>query len=948
MQPFLQQVARHYFDVGGVERNCMVFPNRRSLVFFSKYLAECVKGCSAPLLMPQMLTMNDFFARLSGTRCADRIQLLLILYSCYKKLRPSAESLDDFVFWGDVLLGDFDDVDKYLVDPEQIFRNVADFKEMQDSYSYLSDAQVEAIRRFMSHFHKDGRLTVDIGSDSPDVKARFLQIWDILLPLYRSFNIELEDRGIAYEGQIYRQVASQIVEEPVADMFHECFKTDGKVVFIGLNALNECEKTLMRKMRDAGIAEFCWDYSGEMLKDPRNKSSVFMSSNVLEFPQAAEWDQDGLSQPEIGVISVPSSVGQAKQLPGILGQIADPGIDTAIVLPDENLLIPTLNSIPEDIRDINVTMGYPMSGSEFYSLLEGIASMQMHVRKRSDGSHFYHKQVWEVFSNSIFKSCLDEDGKRKVADIKSEARYYIPQADLNGHPVFDLIFNPVVDDVKSESADQISRIARYLSSVITGLAPYIKDNPDMALELEFAREYYLSVRRLARESLPVRPDTYFRLLAQMTAGISVPFKGEPLKGLQIMGPLETRSLDFDNIVILACNEGIFPRRSVSSSFIPPELRKGFGLPTYEYQDAIWAYYFYRLMQRASKVWLLYDSRTENMKSGEESRYIKQLELHFGSKLTRYLTKSVISAKDTPEPISKTEEDVRTIRSSKLSASALKNYLTCPAKFYYSLVKGLKKETEVVESLDAGMTGNVFHKTMHQLYDGRKTVSAAYIDSLLKDPEGVRATVDSFICEEMNASEVTGRNLILADVITKYVLKVLERDREFIASNAGRPFTILGLELKELWKFDGFDFIGYIDRLDSVCDGEVRVVDYKTGKVEDEDIHIDDSNAETVVESLFDEENSQKPLIALQLFLYDMFIKSKDAFSGCRIDNSIYQTGRMFVSPVENVPMCDKFCDLMKERLSGLLETICDTSVPFRRTEDSKTCSWCDFKEICGR
>ncbi len=939
MDPFLLQVARHYFSAGGLERLCFIFPNRRAEVFFRKYLGELVRDSGQPMMSPAVCTMNDFFYGAAGVGEADQISLLLELYDCYCALNPQHESLDDFIFWGGVLLSDFNDVDKYLVKAESLFANISDLRKMQDSYEYLEPQQEEAIRRFVSHFRTGGRY-----------KDEFRKIWDILLPLYRAFNQRLRDAGLAYEGQVYRSLAERLSGESVVDILAERFQRVDKYVFVGLNALNECEKRLMRKMRDASIAEFCWDYSSSMIRDPNNKSSFFMADNVLEFPQAFIPDEDKpLGLPHINVLSIPSSVGQAAQLPQILSRLGAGGIETAVVLPDESLLLPVLNSIPEHIKDINVTMGYPMRGSGLWSLMNEISALQMHIRQKAGEWHFYHKQVWAIFSNSVFKSVLSEQGRKTVADIRKAARYYIPQADFSGDPVLGLIFRPVVTSPGLADASQIESIGIYQREVLSGIAPLLKEVPDMALELDFAAEYYRAVGRLARRPLPVLPQTWFRLLDRMVGSAAVPFKGEPLKGLQIMGPLETRALDFDNIIILSCNEGVFPRRSVSSSFIPAELRRGFGLPSYEYQDAVWAYYFYRMIQRSGHVWMLMDSRTEGTRSGEESRYIKQLEMHFGLEVRRHVAKAPIEKNIEPDSIPKTEDDIRTLRTCRrLSASALQNYLSCPAKFYYHSVKGLKAKEEVSETLDSGMVGSVFHEAMQTLYSlpsGR--LDRPYLRNLLKG-DAVSTTVHGLIMKQLNSFEVTGRNLIFEDMICRYVRKTVESDLELLDNMSSDHISILGLELKRTAEIGGFRFVGYIDRLDSITQGEVRIVDYKTGKVTDNDFIITEDNAGEVVDLLFGPDNEKRPKIALQLYLYDRFVSSDPAFAGNSLVNSIYQTSRMFIKSVENVRLNDTFNALMEERLGALLEEIADCSVPFRRTADAKTCGYCDFKSICGR
>ena len=970
MTPFLKQVADHYYNEGKIEEKCFVFPNRRSMVWFRKHLCSAVKD--VPLLAPQMLTINDFFSRVSGVPASDRVRLLLELYDSYKALNPKAESLDEFIFWGDVILADFNDVDKYLVDPRQLFANVADFKALQDTFEYLTDTQREAIKGFLSHFNdQSGKLTVDLGTDDPDVKGRFLQIWNILYPLYVSYNKSLADKGMAYEGMVYRSLAERLKNMSVEDVFQDIFHEGTTFVFVGLNALNECEKTLLRKLRDAGRAEFCWDWSGDMIKDPQNRSSFFMADNVLEFPQAARWDPEGVECPEINVISVASSAGQAKRLPDILRQRTGAPEECAVVLPDEGLLKSVLNSIPEEIHDINVTMGLPMNVSLFYTMMADISAIQMHAVKRKDTWLFYHKQVWDLFSSEIFRKAADEKTMEIVAKVKENARYYIPKDELTGTLLMDVIFRPVIMDPKMASTAQIASFAQYQKDVIEAIAPAIADDASLALELEYAKEYYKCINVLFEIRPEVLPMTYLRLLGQLLSSVSVPFRGEPLKGLQIMGPLETRALDFKDLVIMSANEGVFPRRSVSSSFIPPELRKGFGMPTYEYQDAVWAYYFYRMISRAEKVWMLVDSRTEGLKSGEESRYIKQLEYHFGVPLKRSVVKFGSMKTASLPDIVKTDEDVARIKDTVLSATTLQNYLACPAKFYYGTVKGLEAEEEVAESLDYGMFGTVYHDTMRALYtseeamdpefvfndreprgglngEALKTVSQSYIEGWLSRKEDIKAKVKALIMMQLNTIEVSGRNLVVADVIVRYIIKTLQRDLELLKKEGRDSFEILGREIRVAGEFCGQRFKGFIDRLDSFKEGQARVVDYKTGKVLEDDENIHDGNAEEIAEKIFNPDMKNWPKIALQFYIYDMLVQSRPEVRGREICNCVYSTAHLFKEPPVTVPMNRKFYEAVSAKLEAMLAQMYDTSVPFRRTDDEKTCSYCDFRMICGR
>ena len=986
MIPFLKQVAEHYYNGGGVERCCFIFPNRRSMAFFMKYLSESVKGASSPIIAPQMFTINDFFYAISGKKAIDRVTQLLELYQAYVEvfyahnqqsgLKP--ESLDEFIFWGEVILSDFNDVDKYLVNPKQLFANVSDFKQLQDTFSYLTETQRAAIEGFVSHFSDmTGRLTVNL-----DVKGRFLILWNLLYDLYKKFNERLSAKDEAYEGMVYRALAERLKATPVADVLSDTFDVDVRFVFVGLNALNECEKTLLRKLRDADRAEFCWDYSGKMISDPQNRSSVFMSRNVEDFPQAAKWDADGLQMPKVNVVSVPSSVGQAKRLPDILHQVlggADKGslkaeelVDCAIVLPDEGLLVPVLNSIPEEICDINVTMGLPMKGSLLYSLMSQIASIQLHTMQRGGQWYFYHKQVWDLFSNELFRKAADLQTQEIVAKVKSEAKYYISHEELQGTKVMDVIFQPIIKDQKLASIDQIREFTQYQKRVITTLAPAVAEDQSLALELEYAKEYYRCVNVLEGvEGLSVLPVTYVRLLDQLLAGVSVPFRGEPLKGLQIMGPLETRALDFRNLIILSANEGVFPRRNVGTSFIPPELRKGFELPTYEYQDAVWAYYFYRMISRAENVWLLTDSRTEGLKSGEESRYIKQLEYHFNLPVNRSVVKYDKMKTASVADIEKTDEDVSKIKGMALSATSIQSYLECPAKFYYSSIKELEAEEQVVEAVDYGVFGTVFHETMRSLYTSEeamtedfffdwkgenvsrltsihKFITKEYIEEWIAKSDIIRRKIKSLIMRELHLMEVTGRNLVVTDVILKYVIKTLKCDLELMAKEGVGKFEILGSEVRVTGEYFGQRFKGFVDRLDSFHPGEVRVVDYKTGKVLEDDQNIHDGNAEFIAERIFAKDEKERPKIALQFYMYDLLLQNRSECAGKQMFNCVYSTSSLFNEDPKTYPKNECFFKAVSQRLEAMLQEMYDLNEPFRRTSNEATCEYCDFKMICGR
>ena len=957
MTPFLKQVAAHYLAAPDIQKRCFIFPNRRSLVFFKKYLGDLL--VRAPLPVPPLYTINDFFYKVADAHTSDRLRLLLELYKCYTSLNPQAESLDDFLFWGEVLLADFDDVDKYLVDAAGLMQNVGDFKAIQDQFEYLSPDQEEAIARFLSHF-RDSSGRWKLNPDGEDVKARFLRLWNLLFPLYRDFNAALKASGMAYEGMVYRALAGRLKGgESVSDVLAAAFPEVSGYVFVGLNALNECERLVLSRMRDAGLAEFVWDYVSDEIRDRANKASFFMRRNIVDYPQA--FPVEAGPRPSVTVISVPSSVGQTKLAPWILEQCSvmsgsDP-VETAFVLPDESLLLPLLNSLPESCDNVNVTMGYPMTGSSTFALLSTLGQMQLKLRQTSGKWYFYHRELREVLSSGLLKQLFTEEEKAVIAKVKAAAKYYIPVEDLKGGPLLELLFQPVIQNATVANVEQNHKVEEYFSELLSYIGHALTQTGDL-LELDFVARCHKELNILREMDLEVLPATHMRLIERSLQGISVPFRGEPLKGLQVMGPLETRALDFRNLVILSANEGMFPRRSVSASFIPPELRRGFGLPTYEYQDAVWAYYFYRMMQRPERVWLIYDNRTEGLKNGEESRYIKQLEYHFQWPLKRLAASASIHTVEEEADIPKTAEHVEKIRSGNLSASTLQSYLACPAKFYYQVVEGLKAADEVSESLDAGMLGNVFHHVMQTLYSAKPVIAKADITSMLDDQARLKTLIREAILKEMNSFEVTGRNLVLENILFGYVEETLKHDLSLLEEAHSDGFHILGLERFVETEIDGFKFVGYIDRLDSYKPGEVRIVDYKTGHVSDNDLLIDDSNAASVVDALFAPDSKSRPKIALQLFLYDYMVGEIAGQAGnddrharpdqASLVNSIYSTARLYSAPLPDVPVSEEFCRLAMDGLHTLLAEIVDLSIPFRRTTEPKTCEWCDFKAICGK
>ena len=687
MKPFLYQVASLFYGRYGreISRLAFVFPNRRAGLFFQKYLSEIA---GMPLFSPTILTINDLFLQLSGMQQADRMKMLFRLYELYKTRSGSDESFDDFLYWGEMLLNDFDDVDKYRVDARMLFANVTDLREMEQDFSYLTPEQV----------------------------AQFLALWQILYDLYVDLRRVLADENCGYEGMIFREVVERLERNEGTDLTYE------KVVFVGLNALSVTEECLLNQLNQREIADFYWDYASPLVRDRDNKASYFVERNQERFPSAWPLPQEEEERErQIEVVGIPSGIGQAKQVYRILDAWCDEhemdaegALRTAVILPDEQLLIPVLNAIPERIRRINVTMGYPLSATPIASLVEYVLALQKNLRYVDAQPAFYFRDVLPILNHRYVMSTAAGQIGEVVKDISENNRIYIPSGSLTQTPLLTVLFTPV-KDVESVS-DYLIAVLQALNRVMTDREEVEEEERPVTqteVEREFIYHYFVTVNRMKemmRETgVEMRLDTYFRLLKRMTDTITIPFHGEPLSGLQIMGVLETRALDFDRLIILSMNEGVFPQRRVANSFIPYNLRRGFGLPTYEHQDSIWAYHFYRLIHRASQVSLLYDTRSNGLQTGEVSRFVYQLRYHYEVPMRDKLVVYNVSSSQVPvlqmEKTATVMEHLNAFRKGgarALSASALNTYLDCPLQFYFAVVEGIEEEDEVSETVESNV------------------------------------------------------------------------------------------------------------------------------------------------------------------------------------------------------------------------------------------------------
>ena len=964
MKPFLYQVATLFYQQYGAEihRLAFVFPNRRAGLFFQKYLSEISEK---PLFSPSILTINDLFMQLSGKHPADKIQMLFRLYELYKQRSGSSESFDEFIYWGEMLLNDFDDIDKYMVDARMLFRNVSDLKSLDDDFNYLSPEQVQVIRSFWSSFYPKG--------DSPN-QQHFLELWEILYDLYAGLRTSLVKDGCGYDGMIFREVVEQLEKESMSD-----FPFD-QVVFVGLNALSVSEERLLLALQKKGVADFYWDYVGPWVTDPDNKASFFLERNLRLFPSRMQLPVTEPVQAEIRVMGVPSAIGQAKQVYPILQVLADEqqltdesALRTAIVLPDEHLLVPVLNAIPEAIQHINVTMGYPLAGTPVAALMEYILTLQKNIRYIDRVPVFYFRDVLPILNHQYVMAAAPEEVSQLVKDMTAGNRIYVYAADLNRHELLSILFTPVQNT--EELSDYLIHVLEALNTCLRNNRP-IPDDEEMIsnstqttadIEQEFIFHYFATVNRMKevmREAkIEMRLDTYFRLLKRMTDLITIPFEGEPLSGLQVMGVLETRALDFDRLIILSMNEGIFPLKKVANSFIPYNLRRGFGLPTYEHQDSVWAYHFYRLIRRAKQVTLLYDTRTTGLLTGEVSRFVHQLRYHYQYPLIDELVVyDVASSAVPPISVQKTAEVEKLLSDflsggpRALSASAINTYLDCPLKFYFSVLEQIQEEDEITETVERDVFGSILHKVMEDLYAPfkGKLVTADLLKLLRKDQPLLTGTIARAFAELFFKSPVVrsleGENFLTGEMIRKYAEKILEQDARFT------PFHYIESEKKVRATITLSDkrvvqLKGFIDRVDSL-DRVLRIVDYKTGsgKLEFES-----------VEGLFDKEAKDRPKAVMQVFLYAWMYQQLPEYTGMLIQPAIYYLRTLFqrsFNPVveqkkgrgkaDKVNSFQDFASDFEDKLRQCLDEIFNLDIPFTQTETGKACAYCSFRGLCGK
>ena len=921
MKSFLEYVAEDIIQKYGtnLSRIAIVFPNKRASLFLNEALA---RQAQRPIWSPAYITISELFRQQSNLRVADPIQSVCLLHQSFCAITGSTETLDKFYGWGQLLLSDFDDIDKNMADADRVLANLRDIHELDD-LSYLTDEQREMLQRFFSNFTEE---------HPSELKERFLHIWSRMADIYHDFRQRLSSQGLAYEGMLYRQVVEDLTVgcgSAVADNAQH--PTPITFIFIGFNLLQKVEQRLFTMLRKEGKARFYWDFDHYYAD---SEAGQYISRYLENFPNELDMDcadiYDHFRQPKhISFVSAPTENIQARYVSTWLQQDdrLKAGRRTAIVMCNEALLPTVIHSLPPQVEKVNVTTGYPLSQTPVASFI----------------------QLW-------FDILLQGNTPRMMRTLRR-------------HP-----YAKYIDDTIDTS--DILHLTSYIKTIAQkGIA----DHQDDPLFQESLFRAYTLINRLhdltTEGVLNVTMNTLQRLVGQLIQQTSIPFHGEPAEGLQVMGVLETRNLDFDHVLLLSCAEGMLPRGINDSSFIPHSIRHAYELTTVENKVGIYSYYFHRLLQRASDVTILYNNSTEGGQRGEMSRFMLQLMVEYPHPIQHYsLSSGQQSVRWQPQPIKKAVSTGPLAISSEpkaisqkpmaiISPTAINTWLRCPLRFFYRYVGGLQ-EPEVPDDeleLDNRVFGNVFHHAADLLYHRLpQYVDKSILQHLLRNKQELERAVDEAFHHEMPHLPQSGLYIIQREVIVQYLRQLVALDLR------QAPFRILGLEIDVFRPLSTFNVQrstlklgGRIDRLDLVDEGtaneRIRVVDYKTGASPIKSL--------PDVEAIFLPQNIHNHSdYYLQTLLYADIVRTDRPSSISHLPSDIpVSPALIFIQHAGaddyDPTLCfgrDRILDIspysqpFNELLNQTITEILSPDVPFRPTTDLQVCSSCPFATICRR
>ena len=940
---FLEYVAEDIIGKYGTDlsRIAVVFPNKRAALFLNEHLARIA---GQPVWSPAYITISDLFRQHTDLKPADPIKLICDIHKSFTKCTGIDETLDHFYGWGQLLLADFDDIDKNMADADSIFCNLKDIHELDD-ISYLDDEQKEMLKRFFANFSDD---------IESELKKRFLSLWSHFGDIYHDYNRRLTEQGIGYEGAIYRKVTSE-------ETLH--LKYD-KYLFVGFNLIQKVERVLFSRLMKEGKAKFYWDFDEYYMPTARAQQSASVPNNtasfaayLTDFPNELDnTDRDiyaNMRRPKrIRFISSPTENAQARFASNWLleNDRYKAGRKTAVVMCDESILLPIMHSLPPEADKVNITSGFPLAMTPVASLvmlLFDLYTLGLRKKGTAFNPHYLKKLMAHPYARHLQEVHLKGVHSKGV---------HLSQVHQEG------------------SAALLQHIATLVKQV--GIAT--KQEGD-ALTQESVFRMFTILNRLAALAdsgdLLVDNTTLRRLVSQLVGAASIPFHGEPIVGVQIMGVLETRNIDFDNVLLLSCNEGNMPKGVNDSSFIPYSIRKAHGLTTIDNKVAIYSYYFHRLLQRAGDITIAYNNSTDNGHTGEMSRFMLQLLVESGQKIDHYsLTAKNQPTPLMPKPIEKDETALSKLEEmSRLSPSAINTYIRCKLAFYYQYIAHIKEPDSDPETIDNRMFGNIFHRAAYLIYkditNHSPVIEKAHIQAYLSNRKLLASVVDRAF-EEEECKTNNGLQIINREVIIEYITKLLKIDQQLC------PFSILAME-EEAKVYTQLSFTiplggalvssaptkqynltigGIIDRLDAVTDKQtgkrrIRVVDYKTGNKP--------SSAIKSIEEVFDPKNiaSKHSNYFLQAILYSLIVSRSKEWNAA---NDAVSPALLFIKQapandydptllIDKHPISDVTV-YEEEFLTKLKETVADMYSPdaaFTPTDDRKKCELCPYRMLCG-
>ncbi|MBN1952600.1 MAG: PD-(D/E)XK nuclease family protein [Bacteroidales bacterium] len=951
MTYFLEDVAKYLFSrqASNLRELSIVFPNRRARLFFNHFMSQL---SDSPIWSPRFYTISDFVQKHSRQKVADPVMLVFRLFEVFRKVTGSTESFDAFYYYCQMILDDFDDIDKYLVPADKLYQNLNDLKVLEDYYEYLEESQINTLREFWEIFNRPPHS---------EEKDAFISIWDVLLKIYTDFNASLDADGLSYEGKLYRELIRDL-ESGKSQM-----SVDGPVAFVGFNALNRAEERLFDYFRKRGNAFFFWDYDESYLHPEYHEAGFFLRKYLKRYPSPKDFITVHIERgkQKITTVAVPSTIAQAKIIGQCLRllnseQVNGP-LDTALILADERLLIPAVNSLPDSIDKINVSLGYPITDTPAYHLIDLLASLQKNKKMRGElTAAFYSQDVFAIYRHELLQGLVDRDEFAAFEhNMVAQNRIFIVPSDIScSDPFTRVIFRP---------AKTANEFVSWLKDLFENIGTHLHENGDAEIAKSWHMEVLVNVHKvllrfgslLEASGMELSLSVVLNLIHRMLSRVSVPFSGEPLEGLQVMGILETRTLDFKNLVILSMNEGSFPKTGHSPSFIPFALRESFGLPTIRHQDAIYSYYFYRLLHRSGQVILAYNTLTGGMQKGEASRFIQQLRYESPERI-RHLNmgyetgvRPVLGIEGLRSQALTDPLDRKMINHPKeyISPSAINSFLSCKLQFYFRYIEKIREPSMVSEELEANVFGSILHGAMKILYAPFETklIREEDIREMLDDSQDIENAIDNSFRKEYfkippgEQPEFRGRNLIVRSVIRSYVETILKYDLQ------EAPIRILALEKRFLQTLtldssgQKVSIGGVIDRMDEK-EGVVRIIDYKTGsgKLDFKGFdqlfsapkprQLDAARQSLVYSWIISQTENERPVQPGLFFIRDMNKEEYDPRLRCK-EHGLITDFRPYASDI-------------RDELARVVSEMMSRDTHFTQTENQDYCGYCNFKGIC--